>query len=210
MKTVAVKVCGITSIEDGLAAAGAGADALGFVFYASSPRAIGVEEARAIAAALPPFVTRVGVFVDAAPDEVRSVAERVGLDAVQLHGDEAPEDLAAYGRRVIKALRVGDRVDPAEITRHAGFGCAILLDAASSQAYGGTGRTFDWGLIREVRAQIPYLVLAGGLTVANVRDAIRSVRPDAVDVSSGVERRPGLKDGAKVRAFIAAAKGAAG
>jgi phosphoribosylanthranilate isomerase len=208
MSGVAVKICGITSVEDGLTAAAAGADALGFVFYPRSPRAVAVEQARAIASALPPFVARVGVFVHASRDEVRTTAQQVGLDALQLYGDEAPEDFAGFGRRVIKVLRVGERIEADEVARQARVGCAILLDTASAVALGGTGQAFDWALIREVRASIPYLILAGGLSVENVGAAIRAVRPDAVDVSSGVERRPGRKDAEKVRAFIAAAKGA--
>lgn len=209
MKPVAVKICGITTVDDGLAAAAAGADALGFVFYPPSPRAVNVEQARALAAALPPFVTRVGVFANAAAGEVRGVAEKVGLDVVQLHGDESPQGIEGYGRRVVKALRVSGSIDAAMVVRYVDAGCAILLDTASQVEYGGTGRTFDWGLIREIRARIPYLVLAGGLDAENVGEAIRSVQPDAVDVSSGVEVRPGRKDAERVRAFIAAVRDAA-
>jgi indole-3-glycerol phosphate synthase / phosphoribosylanthranilate isomerase len=204
---VAVKICGITSVEDGLMAAQAGADAVGLVFWPRSPRALGVEAARRIAAALPPLVLRVGVFVDADRDHMAAVAEAVGLDVLQLHGDEPPEALVGLPRRAIKAVRVGPGFDPAEALRYQGRAGGILLDTrVDGGAPGGTGRPFDWAQVRAVREGASFLMLAGGLDPENVRRAVDAVRPDAVDVSSGVESAPGRKDPAKVKAFIEAVR----
>jgi indole-3-glycerol phosphate synthase/phosphoribosylanthranilate isomerase len=206
---IAVKICGITTVEDGRLAVAAGADAVGFVFWPKSPRAVLPATARLIAAALPPFVLRVGVFVDASPEEMRRVADEVGLDVVQLHGDEPPEAVALAPRRAIKAVRVGPGFLPEDALRYTGRAGALLVDTRADglETPGGTGRTFDWSLVRPVRAATPFLVLAGGLTPDNVGEAIAAVRPDAVDVSSGVESSPGRKDPAKVRAFVDAVRG---
>jgi indole-3-glycerol phosphate synthase/phosphoribosylanthranilate isomerase len=204
---IAVKICGITNAEDARMAAAAGADAVGFVFWPKSPRAVDAATARAIAAALPPFVLRVGVFVDASPEEMRKVADEVGLDIVQLHGQEPPEDVARAPRRAVKAIRVGPGFRPEEALRYDGTAAALLVDTrADGAGPGGTGQTFDWSLVRPVRERTPFLVLAGGLTPDNVGEAIAAVRPDAVDVSSGVESAPGRKDPAKVRAFVDAVR----
>ena len=204
---VAVKICGITTAEDARMAAAAGADAIGFVFWPKSPRAVDAATARAIAAVLPPFVLRVGVFVDASPEEMRRVADEVGLDMVQLHGQEPPEDVARAPRRAVKAIRVGPGFRAEEALRYDGTAAALLVDTlADGAGPGGTGHTFDWSLVRPVRAGTPFLVLAGGLTPENVGEAIAAVRPDAVDVSSGVESSPGRKDPAKVRAFVDAVR----
>lgn len=204
MSVVRSKICGITRVEDALAAAEAGADAIGLVFYAKSPRAVGVRQARAIIAALPPFVTTVGLFVDAARDELNAILEAVPLDLLQFHGEESAADCAGYSRPYIKALRVrpGEdiRARCAEYPQAAG----ILLDTFVPGVPGGTGETFDWSLVpREPGCPI---VLAGGLTAENVGAAIRQVRPWAVDVSGGVEALKGIKDVAKVRAFVAAVR----
>jgi indole-3-glycerol phosphate synthase/phosphoribosylanthranilate isomerase len=207
-KHVAVKVCGITTVEDGLMAAEAGADAVGLVFWPKSPRAVDLERARAIAAALPPLVLRVGVFVDATRDEIERAVEAAGLDVVQLHGDEPPESLGGLPRRALKAVRVGAGFQAADALRYEGRASGILLDTRSPAGGppGGTGRTFDWSAVREVRERAAWVALAGGLDAGNVGRAIAEVRPDAVDVSSGVESAPGRKDAAKVRAFIAAVR----
>jgi indole-3-glycerol phosphate synthase / phosphoribosylanthranilate isomerase len=207
-RRVAVKVCGITSVEDGLMAAAAGADAIGLVFWPRSPRAVDLERARAIAAALPPFVLRVGVFVDAAPDEIARAVAAAGLDVLQLHGEEPPESLDGLPRRALKAVRVGPGFQAADALRYEGRAAGILLDTRLPEGGppGGTGRTFDWRAVREVRDRVAWLALAGGLDAENVSGAIAEVHPDAVDVSSGVEAAPGRKDAARVRAFIEAVR----
>jgi phosphoribosylanthranilate isomerase len=206
---VRVKICGITSAEDGLTAARAGADAIGLVFWPRSPRHVGLDQARAISRAVPPFVLRVGVFVDAGADEIARAAGAARLDVAQLHGSEPPEAFDALCVRGIKALRVGPGFDPADAVRYEGKAAGLLLDTHAKSAPGGTGETFDWTLARELRPRVSYLVLAGGLTPENVGRAIAEVRPDAVDVSSGVESAPGRKDADKVRAFIEAVRSAA-
>lgn len=198
-----VKICGITSIDDALHASACGADALGFVFYAQSPRRVTPEQARAIIAALPPFVVTVGLFVNETPQTIRAVAADCGLDVIQLHGDEGPEDCDFAPWRTIKALRVKDEQSLAD---HVAFTTsALLLDAWVKEAYGGTGHIFNWQLAAEVASQRP-VILAGGLTPDNVATAIRHVRPYGVDVSSGVESSPGRKDPARVEDFVRMAK----
>jgi phosphoribosylanthranilate isomerase len=201
-----VKICGITSLEDGLAAVAAGADALGFNLYPKSPRCISPREAREIAEALPRGVLRIGVFVNAGtPEEVARVATEAGFDAVQLHGDETPEYCSRLGGLdVIKALRVGPRFEAARV---ADFRVSsLLLDAYVAGERGGTGHTFDWGVARTVRALVPRLYLAGGLNVGNVAEAVRAVAPYAVDVCSGVEAAPGRKDAALMRRLVEAVR----
>jgi phosphoribosylanthranilate isomerase len=203
---VLVKICGLTSPEDAAAVAEAGADAAGFVFWPGSPRAVAPAAAARIARALPPFVLRVGVFVDAPPDVLRRTADEVGLDLLQLHGGERPTDLAGLPRRALKAVRVGAGFVPEDALRFEGHAAGILLDTRSDRAPGGTGERFDWSLARAVRERVSFLVLAGGLAPGNVAAAIRAVRPDAVDVSSGVESAPGRKDAGRVREFVAAVR----
>jgi len=194
------KICGITRIEDALAAAEAGADAIGLVFYEKSPRAVDVRQARAILAALPPFVTSVGLFVDASRCFIGEVLDAVPLDLLQFHGEETPEQCEGHGRPWFKALRVRPGEDiRAQALRYQGAR-AILLDAYVPGVQGGTGERFDWSL---VPADLPRpLILAGGLTPENVGEAIGSVRPYAVDVSGGVEAAKGIKDAAKMAAFL--------
>lgn len=208
MSRVLVKVCGITSIDDGFAAVEAGADAIGLVFWPGSPRFVDVAVARSIAQALPPFVTRVGVFVDTPAEALTRTAKEVGLDVVQLHGDETPEVFSGLGRRALKALRVGVRFRAEEATRYEGHAAGVLLDTHSDVAPGGTGMAFDWSRARGVRDGVSFLVLAGGLTAANVGQAIEMVAPHAVDVSTGVESAPGRKDRQKLRAFVGAVRAA--
>lgn len=204
MSSVRSKICGITRIEDALAAAEAGADAIGFVFYAESPRAVDVRQARAIIAELPPFVTTVGLFVNASRCGLNEILEVVPLDLLQFHGDETPQDCEGYHRPWIKALRVrpGDDLEAA-CQLYAGAR-GILLDTYVAGVPGGTGEAFDWSLV-PARLSKP-IILAGGLSADNVGQAIAQVRPYAVDVSGGVEQAKGIKDAAKIEAFMQAVK----
>ena len=201
---VRVKICGITNIDDALAAVAAGADALGFVFYEQSPRYIPPPRAAAIIAKLPPFVQTVGLFVDAEPDQVNWTANFCGLDLIQLHGDEPPDYYVDIERRVLKAFRIRDAASLEQLGRYTVAG--YLLDAWVPGVPGGTGQTFNWDLAKEAGKYGP-IILAGGLTPDNVRQAVDTVRPYAVDVSSGVESAPGKKDPDRVREFIRQAKG---
>lgn len=203
-----VKICGITSAADARAAAEAGADAVGFVFWPRSPRHVTPDAARRMADVLPPSVLRVGVFVDADREELARAAEDTALDIVQLHGSEAPGDLRGLPCRAWKAVRVGEDFALEHALRYLPYVAGILLDAGTGDAPGGTGRPLDWTAIGDLRARVPFLVLAGGLDPANVAEAVRTVRPHAVDVSTGVESAPGRKDPAKVRAFVEAARSA--
>ena len=205
---VRVKICGVTNLEDALAAAEAGADALGFNFWKGSRRYVAPEEARRIVARVPKSVLTVGVFVDEEPAEVARAAELSGVGAVQLHGDETPDYCRGLaGLHVIKALRVGENFAPEEAARYGAS--AVLLDAFCAAGRGGTGKRFDWAVARRVRALVPRLYLAGGLTPENAAEAVRTVAPFALDVCSGVESAPGRKDAARVRALITAARRAA-
>jgi len=204
-----VKICGITSPADARVAVDAGADALGFVFWFMSPRRVDAALAAAIARDLPESVLRVGVFVDAPFDEMTRVADEVGLDLLQLHGDEPPEALLGLPRPVLKAVRVGKGFAPEEAMRYTALAAGLVVDTrlpGETQMPGGTGVPFDWSLIKGLAARVPFLMLAGGLGPSNVAAAIRAVRPHAVDVSSGVEGLPGRKDPEKVRAFVEAAR----
>jgi len=196
---VRVKICGITNLEDAMMAVEAGADALGFVFFQESPRNISPENAAAIIHCLPPFVQTVGLFVNEDAATVNAIADRCGLDLVQLHGDESPEYCSSVHRRIIKAFRVRDASSLDELPRYRVAAC--LLDAWSSVARGGTGNTFNWDIAAQAAAHQP-VILAGGLQPDNVAEAIRAVKPYAVDVSSGVESAPGKKDAELVRRFI--------
>lgn len=201
--TVRIKICGITSREDALHAAACGADALGFVFYAGSPRCVTPDEARAIIEVLPPFVTRVGLFVNETPERVLAIADKCGLDAAQLHGDEPPSACHLPPYRVIKGVRPRTVADLEALSAYPV--AALLVDAAVPGHFGGTGQRADWELAAQAAAA-HRVILAGGLTPANVAEAIRRVRPYAVDVSSGVESRPGQKDPEKVAQFIRMAR----
>jgi phosphoribosylanthranilate isomerase len=204
---VRVKICGITTLDDALVAAAAGADALGFNFWPGSARYIEPKRAAEIIAHLPPLVTPVGVFVNAAPEEVLRTARRAGLAAVQLHGDESPaevRELAAAGVTPLKAVRVGARFRPQELKRY-DAARAILLDAEVEGARGGTGRSFDWKRARAAR-RFGRIILAGGLNAENVADAVAAARPFGVDVCTGVEKSPGVKDHDRLREFIRRAK----
>jgi phosphoribosylanthranilate isomerase len=203
---VFTKVCGITNPGDAREAADAGADAIGMIF-AESPREVNVEEARRISVALPDGVLKVGVFVDAEPEEVLQTAREVGLDLAQLHGDETPETVAAIrgaGLPVMKALRVRNAEALAEIQSYGAD--LIMLDAWSARVRGGTGETFDWGLAKSVKGR-GNIVVSGGLTPENVREAIEFFEPYGVDASSSLEEKPGKKSGERLRRFVRAAKG---
>jgi phosphoribosylanthranilate isomerase len=201
---VKIKICGITNLADALLAADLGADALGFIFYAKSPRQVAPETAREIIAQLPPFVVAVGVFVDEAAAVVQELAAKVGLDWVQLHGQESPEYCRNLGRRLIKAFRIQDEDSLRQLADYQGAAQALLLDTYKPGQVGGTGEVFDWHLAREAK-KYGHIILAGGLTSANVAQAIEVAGPDAVDAASGTEAAPGKKDPAKLRAFFEAA-----
>ena len=195
-----VKICGITRPEDAIEAARLGADAIGLVFYPASPRAVTAQQARAIAEALPPFITVVGLFVDAQPVEIAAILDAVRLDTLQFHGNESAAECARYGRPYIKALRMRPGVDVAACAHDHPGSAALLLDAHVEGVPGGTGLAFDWSLI-PAGLNKP-LILAGGLTPENVADAVRRVWPYAVDVSGGVESAKGIKDHRKMAKFI--------
>lgn len=195
-----IKICGLRDPETALATARLGADAIGLVFYAPSPRAVDIETASGIARALPAFVCTVGLFVDADPGYVREVLARVPLDLLQFHGDESPEYCRQFGRPYLKAVRVKPGLDLLEYAARYADARGILVDAYTPGTPGGTGETFDWSLL-PARLPLP-LILSGGLNAGNVAHAIRQVRPWAVDVSSGVESARGIKDVAMVAAFI--------
>lgn len=195
-----IKICGITRPEDARAAASLGADAVGLMFYPRSARYVALGEARALAAALPPFVCCVGVFVNAEAAEVRAAMEAVPLDLLQFHGEESPEFCAQFGRPWIRAVQVRPGVDLLQYAARFRGAKALLLDAYLQGSHGGTGTVFDWSLIPP-SLPVP-IVLSGGLSADNVERAIARVRPWAVDVSSGVEAAKGVKDPKKMAAFI--------
>ncbi|HAP39483.1 MAG TPA: phosphoribosylanthranilate isomerase [Nitrospira sp.] len=202
-----VKICGLTNAEDAAVAVEAGADAVGFVFHRKSPRCAETSAVKAIIRELPPFVLPIGVFVNEEPNVVRDVMDSCGLALAQLHGDETAAYCETLGRPVLKAIRIRDRgsfLALAEFQGRAGVR-GFLVDAFSPDAYGGTGQLADWSLAAEAAA-VARILLAGGLTPENVAQAVGQVRPYGVDVSSGVEARPGKKDHAKVRAFVQAVR----
>ena len=202
--SVLVKICGVTRPEDAEAAVEAGADFIGLNFWPRSRRALTIDAAIAVAAAIPGDVKKVGVFVNAPAPTVHETATRVGLDLVQLHGDEDAAFARALGRPYIRAVRVGSERDLAAIED---FDTELILLDTPSAGYGGSGKTFDWSLARAARRFGRKLLLAGGLDADNVAQAVRDVRPYAVDVAGGVEAAPGIKDKDKLRRFIDAAKG---
>lgn len=200
-----VKICGITRVEDGVAAAHAGADAIGLVFHGASPRNVLPPQAQAIRRALPPFVTVVGLFVNAAASTVRDVMAQVLLDALQFHGDEPAAECGQFGIPYIKAIHMRDDVDLHQAAATYADAQALLLDTYEPARAGGTGRRFDW---TRVPHNLPKpVILAGGLTAENLAHAIALVRPYATDVSGGVESAPGIKDAGKIAAFIKQARG---
>jgi phosphoribosylanthranilate isomerase len=202
-----IKICGITNLQDALAAANAGADALGFMFYERSKRWVTADAVAKITRELPPFVLRVGVFVDASPETVRDIAGTCGLTALQFHGGESPQYCSRFSLPVIKAIRLADKSSLSQLADYETS--ALLLDSAVPGQLGGTGEKGDWQLAQEANKAGRRIILAGGLTPANVAQAVREVQPYGVDVSTGVESAPGRKDQQKVAAFIRAVRGAA-
>jgi len=198
-----VKICGITNIEDAQHAIQCGADAIGFVFFEESPRFISHRRAAEIVRSLPDHTSKIGVFVNADLKFVRDIVNHVNLSAVQLLGNDGPDDLVDFDTSVIKVFRVGKEYDVEVMKNY--IVDAFLLDAMSEGAYGGTGKTFDWNIAIKAK-EYGRIILSGGLTPDNVEDAVRFVRPYGVDVSSGVEAKPGKKDRGKVQDFISRAK----
>jgi phosphoribosylanthranilate isomerase len=195
-----VKICGITNAHDALTAVAHGADAIGLVFYEASPRNVTIGQAAEIAKALPPFVSVVGLFVNATPDYIKQAVQQVGLDLIQFHGDELPDECERYGRPFIKAVRVKPDTNLVQYATDFSAAKALLLDAFAEGVAGGTGQVFDWSLIP--KALTKPVILAGGLNAENVCEAISQVRPYAVDISGGVESTKGIKDAAKIAAFM--------
>ena len=196
---IKVKICGMTQLKDAEFAVEQGADAVGFIFYKKSPRAVTMKTVKEIIAKLPPLVDTVGVFVNESADRVNKIADYCGLDLVQLHGEESPAFCRKIRRRVIKAFRVKDLQSIKQLEKYPVSG--FLLDTFSDNLHGGTGKTFDWNLALPAK-KIGPVILAGGLTPRNIRQAVSQVRPYGVDVCSGVEKSPGVKDLEKVRAFL--------
>lgn len=196
-----VKICGITRPGDAVAAARAGVDAIGLVFHPASPRAVSVAQALAILAELPPFVTVTGLFVNPTAESINSILQEVALDLLQFHGDETPEYCAAFNKPFLKAIRVRPDTDINALMQSFRAARGILLDAWHQDVYGGSGKSFDWNLLKQVQ-QNQHTILAGGLNPANVAEAIKVVAPWGVDVSSGVESAPGIKSEELIQAFM--------
>ena len=199
---IRVKICGITTVKDAISAVNAGADAIGLVFYAPSPRFVSILQAQQIVAAIPPFVTIVALFVNASITEIEAVLAQVRIDIVQFHGDETPSDCEQIKLPYYKAIRVKAGTNLLQYEVEFKHAKALLLDTYSDAAFGGTGQVFDWGLIPKNLTKP--VILAGGLTAENVALGITLVRPYAVDVSGGVESTKGIKDVAKIAAFMQA------
>ena len=197
---VRVKICGITRPRDALDAAYLGADAIGLIFYPNSPRAIDINTARQIVSVLPPFISKVGLFVNAKADEIQAVLQAIPLDLLQFHGEEEPALCNCFSRPFIKAVRMQDNVDLKSVAERYTDASALLLDSYVKGVQGGTGTSFDWSRIPSDIGKP--LILAGGLTINNVHAAIKQVKPYAVDVSGGVELEKGVKDANKIAEFI--------
>jgi len=195
-----VKICGFTRVEDAVYAAHEGVDAIGLVFYPPSPRHVEIEQAIKIVNALPAFTSVVALFVDEQEARIREVLAQVSIDCLQFHGDEPAEACRIYGKRYIKAVRMQDGIDISALTHHYYDAAGLLLDAFHPDAKGGTGSRFDWDMI-PVQCSLP-IILAGGLDETNAKQAVQTVRPYALDVSSGVEAKKGVKDALKIAAFI--------
>ncbi|MBI1824079.1 MAG: phosphoribosylanthranilate isomerase [Nitrospirae bacterium] len=201
---IRIKICGITNLEDAQAAVDEGADAIGFIFYPKSPRVISYRQAGEIVRALPPFVSAVGVFVNESADKIREAAKVASLSHVQLHGEESPLFCENLGLSVIKAFRISVPEDLDPIKNFAVRG--ILLDSYQRGEFGGTGIPFDWKMLNRFSSSKP-VILSGGLNPDNIREAIEQYTPNAVDVSSGVEKSPGIKEREKMKRFIQLARG---
>jgi len=202
---VKVKICGITNLEDALVAVGAGADALGFVFYEKSPRYISLEEAVAIDRRIPKKIKKIGVFVNEKQEKIKEVAKALGLYAMQFHGDESIDFCSQFkGYRIIKAIRLKDKSDLKDVFSYPVWG--ILFDSYQPWQFGGTGQTFDWSWLKGLKLKDKLLFISGGLNAENVVEAIRIIRPDWVDVSSSLEICPGKKNPEAIRMFVQVAK----
>lgn len=201
-----VKICGITNKEDALNAVHLGADAIGFIFYKNSPRYVTPEIVEEISMFLPPFVYVVGVFVNQSEDEINEISTRCKLNLIQLHGEETPNFCLKMPRRVIKAFRISEEEDIQSIVAYQGAVSAMLLDAKVKNMAGGTGRTFDWGLALKAQEYHMPLILSGGINAGNVKKAVTLVNPYAIDLSSGVESEPGIKDYSKMQELISIVK----
>jgi len=206
--TLFVKICGITRVEDALCAAHCGADAIGLNFYPGSARCVARNAAADICRALPPHVLKAGLFVNAPREEIVRCEQELQLDLIQLHGDESADECAAWGVKALRAVRLRSEADLAQLDALRGLRM-IVCDAAVPGAYGGTGQRADWALARAAVQRGFRVLLAGGLTPATVADAVRAVQPFGVDVAGGVETAPGIKDAAKLSAFVRAAREAA-
>ena len=196
---VKVKICGMTNLNDVKVAVNGGVDAVGFIFYKKSPRSVTMQAVRKIVLELPPFVDSVGVFVNETAEQINKIADRCNLDRVQLHGNESPTFCKKIRRRVIKAIRVKDIQSLKKLSDYPVS--SFLLDTFSEDQYGGTGKVFDWNLAYPAKRYGP-IILAGGLTPNNVRQAIQRIQPYGVDVCSGVESQPGIKDHKKMQIFL--------
>jgi phosphoribosylanthranilate isomerase len=196
---VKVKICGMTNLKDVKVAVDGGVDAVGFIFYKKSPRSVTMQAVREIVLELPPFVDSVGVFVNETAEQINKIADHCKLDRVQLHGDESPAFCKKIRRRVIKAIRVKDIQSLKKLSDYPVS--SFLLDTFSEDQYGGTGKVFDWNLAYPAKKYGP-IILAGGLTPINVHQAIQRIQPYGVDVCSGVESQPGIKDHKKMKAFL--------
>ena len=199
-----IKICGITREQDGVAASRLGADAIGLVFYPPSPRAVTLSQAKAIVKSLPPFVTVVGLFVNEERSAIERILSEVPLDLLQFQGDESAEACCGFGRPWIKAIHMREDIDLASVEQEYAAASGLLLDTYQAGLPGGTGRVFDWNRIPPSLAG--KIILAGGLNGDNVEQAVRQLHPYAVDVSGGVEASKGIKDAAKIEAFIAGVK----
>ncbi|MBD3241300.1 MAG: phosphoribosylanthranilate isomerase [Chitinivibrionales bacterium] len=202
---VRIKICGITRYEDAKTAVGLGVDALGFIFYPKSPRFVQPQDARTIIERLPPFVSRVGVFVDEDAEKVKEIVAYTGIDTLQLHGNETPRYCTQFRQAVIKAFRVGPGIEEPDFDRYPVNG--FLLDTWDAASQGGTGKTFDWGIARRACLTHANIILAGGLGPSNLVEALDAVRPYGIDLNSGVEVKPGVKNPHKLHQAVSAARG---
>jgi phosphoribosylanthranilate isomerase len=200
---IKIKICGITNMKDARAASDSGADALGFIFYKDSKRYVAPETAKDIISGLPPFIAKVGVFVNSDLDEILAIKDKTGINVAQLHGDETPEFCMSVPFKVIKVIRIHDKSDIDQLAQYSDQD--ILFDTYSNIEYGGTGESFNWEILKDLSLS-KHIILSGGLNPDNVLDAVKVVRPYAVDVSSGVESEPGKKDHKKIKKFIEAIK----
>lgn len=198
--SIRIKICGITRLEDAKIAANLGVDALGFIFYQKSPRFIDLEQARNIIMQLPPFVNRVGVFVNETFENIMETVRLTGIDTVQLHGNEPPEFCSSIPLPVIKSFSIKPETNISEFQNYKTQG--LLLDTWSGQMHGGSGKTFDWNIARMACDRFNNIILAGGLGPSNLEDALRSAQPYAVDINSGVEIMPGVKNPHKIRDVV--------